>query len=218
MAQPGEKLPDSVIKLKLPLKMEPVTLIGQTIKLVPFDISRDAKELYSKINGDPIEFGGRSIPSYDQYGLIWINFRFGPFPTFESFENFLKEVTSIPTNLLFCGKDLKTNTSLGMVGYGDNDPANLKVTMRFGVASPIIWGTVYTIEIAYLLFKHAFELGYRRVEGIIMALNDRSTIYNLRQGYTFEGTMQYYIYAMEYLSMLTGWQLLIMNGKPESKH
>jgi RimJ/RimL family protein N-acetyltransferase len=191
MLQPGEKLPDHVINLRLPMRMEPVTLIGKLVKIVPFDISHDSKQLFSMINGDPIEFRGRSFPSYDPNKLIWKNFIFGPFPTLESFENFLNKIISNQSNLIFCIKDVKTNTALGMVGYGDNSPENLKLKIRFGIASPVVWGTAFTLEATYLLFKHAFELGYRRVEGLIMAFNYRSTIHNLRQGYTFEGTSQY---------------------------
>jgi RimJ/RimL family protein N-acetyltransferase len=192
MLQPGEKLPDSVLSLRLPLKMDPTTLIGHTIKLVPLDISRDAKQLFSMINGDPIEFRGRSFPSYNPNELIWKNFVFGPFLTFESFKNFLEEITSIQTNLIFCLKDIESNTSMGIIGYADNEPSNLKVKLRFGILSPIVWGTVITIESAYLLLKHVFDLGYRRVEGRVMSFNYRSTIYSLKLGYRFEGIMQYY--------------------------
>jgi RimJ/RimL family protein N-acetyltransferase len=168
MAQPGEKLQDSVINLKLPMKMEPVTLIGQKVKLVPFDIPRDAKELFSMINGDPIKLGIRTFPPYDPNELIWKNFRFGPFPTLETFENFLKEITSIQSEFLFCVKDIETNTSVGLAGYGDNDPYNLKIETRYSVASPITWGNVMTLETGYLLIKHAFDLRYRRVESRIL--------------------------------------------------
>jgi RimJ/RimL family protein N-acetyltransferase len=173
--------------------MEPVILIGRTVKLVPFDISRDAKQLFSMINGSPIELGSRSFPSYDPNELIWKNFRLGPFLTCESFENFLKEITSIQTNLLFCVKDIETNTAGGLVGYANNDPVNLKVRIRFGVASPVTWGTVMTIETSYLMLKHTFELGYRRVDSLIITYNYRTMIYQSRLGYTFEGIMQYYI-------------------------
>ena len=43
---------------------------------------------------------------------------------------------------------------------------------------------------AYLLLKHAFELGYRRVEWKCDALNERSRRSALRIGFQFEGIQQ----------------------------
>jgi RimJ/RimL family protein N-acetyltransferase len=81
---------------------------------------------------------------------------------------------------------------MGISGFADNEPSNFKVKVRFGILSPILWGTVKTIEITYLLLKHAYDLGYRRVEGRVMSFNIRGIIYSLKLGYSFEGIMQYY--------------------------
>jgi RimJ/RimL family protein N-acetyltransferase len=191
MVQPGEKLAESIINLKLPLRMNPVTLIGQVVKLVPFDIPRDAKQLFHMINGDPIEFDGKFFPSYDANELIWKYFLDGPFPTVESFENYLQKITSDEKNLLFCVKDIKTNTSVGMMGYGLHNPLNFRAMIRFVIGSPVIWGTVITIESMYLLLKHAFELGYRRIDARMLTFNYRSLLYFLKLGFKFEGRLQY---------------------------
>ena len=42
----------------------------------------------------------------------------------------------------------------------------------------------------YLLLKHAFELGYRRIEWKCDALNERSRRSALRMGFTFEGIQE----------------------------
>jgi RimJ/RimL family protein N-acetyltransferase len=191
MAQPGDKLLDSVVKLQLPLKMNPVTLIGQTIKLVPLDIARDAASLYRMLNGDPITFKGKTFPAYDANELIWKNFDYGPFDSLKAFEDYLKMFVSQDQNLLFCIRDIETDTALGFLGLFDNDPANLKVVINYVTASPVIWHTISTVEMEYLLLKHAFDLGYRRVEVFAFTFNIRSNRFHMSLGNSFEGRRMY---------------------------
>jgi RimJ/RimL family protein N-acetyltransferase len=208
MVQPGEKLPDSVLNLRLPLRMDPVTLVGKAIKLVPFDVSRDTAQVFQMINGDSIKLGDRAFPSFDPNELIWKNFSFGPFPTVESFKKFVEEIISIQNNLVFCVVDIKTSTSVGLVAYVQNNPSNLKVNIRYGITSPAIWGTIRTVEMMYLLLKHAFDLGYRRVEITAFSFNYRSTLHLLSLGYSFDGEMKFSVigkgvsYDLRYMSIL----------------
>jgi len=56
--------------------------------------------------------------------------------------------------------------------------------------SPMMQRTTASTEAIYLLIKHAFDTGYRRVEWKCDALNQRSRDTAERLGFTYEGTFR----------------------------
>jgi RimJ/RimL family protein N-acetyltransferase len=76
---------------------------------------------------------------------------------------------------------------VGVTNYMNNFPQHLKVELGSIWYSPIVQRTHANTEATYLMLKHAFELGYRRLEWKCDALNERSRRAALRMGFQFEG-------------------------------
>ena len=84
-----ERLPESVLARRsaLPLKVAPVTLEGQSVRLQPLDLKRDVSPLFAVSNGEPARLGDREVDSYDADELVWRYMLGGPFADVESFSD-----------------------------------------------------------------------------------------------------------------------------------
>jgi RimJ/RimL family protein N-acetyltransferase len=71
-----------------------------------------------------------------------------------------------------------------------NFPEHLKIELGNIWYTPLVQGTGANHEATYLMLRHAFGLGYRRVEWKCDALNARSRHTAERMGFTFEGIQQ----------------------------
>lgn len=171
----------------LPLKLDPVTLRGSTVYLMPTVIERDSAILYALSNGDPIEQGERTYPAYDSDALIWRWMSAGPFDTLASFQRYLQANIDAPNTLSFTVFDAQKDHPLGMACYLNNTPSHLKIELGSIWYSPIAQGTGANTAAAVLMIDHAVRLGYQRIEWKCNALNDRSRRAALRIGFTFEG-------------------------------
>ena len=80
-----------------------------------------------------------------------------------------------------------TGGQVGVVNFMNNLPEHLKVELGGIWYSPLAQRTGANAEATYLMLRHAFALGYRRVEWKCDALNARSRHAALRMGFTFEG-------------------------------
>jgi RimJ/RimL family protein N-acetyltransferase len=75
-----------------------------------------------------------------------------------------------------------------------NTPQHLSIELGNIWYSPLSQGTGANTEASYLMLKHVFELGYRRVIWKCDALNARSRKAALSLGFQFEGIHeQHYI-------------------------
>ena len=59
----GAKLDDDVLarRTRLPLKPDPVTLVGTRVRLQPLDLDRDVAALHAVSNGQPAALGQRRV-------------------------------------------------------------------------------------------------------------------------------------------------------------
>lgn len=171
----------------LPVRMNPVTLVGKRVKLVPLDVARDAQSLWEISNGAAIERGGLAQAAYDSEDVIWRYMLGGPFENHEQFNEYLRGKENSANGIAFTAFDAETNQQVGMATYMNNEPSHLKVELGSIWYSPIAQGKGYNPEAVYLMLKHAFELGYRRVEWKCDNLNERSKRTAERLGFTFEG-------------------------------
>ncbi len=187
-----ELLPDDVLALRetLPLKPSPVTLEGRVVHLRPLDLRRDRDALHRVSDGSSASLGDRRIADYDPDTLIWRYLFDGPFATAVQLGDFLQGLIDTPNMLPFCVFDALTDTQVGVAAYTNNTPEHLKIELGHIWYSPLVQRTHANVETAYLLLKHAFELGYRRVEWKCDALNERSRRSALRIGFQFESIQQ----------------------------
>lgn len=189
---PPPPLPAEVLALRvqLPLKPAPVTLTGQFVQLRPLVVEQDAQPLFDISNGQPISLGDRSVEAYDAEEIIWRYMFDGPFATVEALTTRLQTQVNAPNGLCFCVVHLATGQAVGLTNYMNNSPADLKIELGGIWYSPIVQRTAANTEATYLMLKHAFELGYRRLEWKCHSHNERSRQSALQMGFKFEGIQE----------------------------
>lgn len=213
-----KSLPQHLLQKRklLPEKPDLVTLLGQHIRLEPLVITRDAKPLFDVSNGSPISLGSRSIGSYDADFLIWRYLFNGPFRNLNDFQNSLPLYVNDPNGLCLCVFDIASGHQIGVVNFMNNVPAHLKIELGGIWYSPIAQRTHANTEATYLMLKHAFELGYRRVEWKCNSENERSKRAALRMGFKFEGIQESHMITKD-CNRDTAWFRILDSEWPQVK-
>jgi RimJ/RimL family protein N-acetyltransferase len=188
----GQALSDEQLRLvaTLPTKPAPVVLAGRFVRLLPFDWNRDVEALHAVSNGQPVTLGERSVNAYDAAALIWRYLFKGPISTARELGDFLDEIEPTTNFRPFTVYDLSSDRQVGFAAYTSNLPEHLKIELGHIWYSPVVQRTSANLESTYLMLRHAFELGYRRIEWKCDALNERSRRAALRMGFTFEGIQE----------------------------
>jgi RimJ/RimL family protein N-acetyltransferase len=192
-------LPDEVLAQRqlLPRKVNPVTLVGSRVCLLPLDAERDAAAYHARTNGTPITLGSATCPAYDADALVWRFMSAGPFETVAAMQAYLQRLVEMPDGLALAVLDQTTQQIVGITTLMTNLPEHLKIEIGHVSFSPIVQGRGSNTEATYLLLQHAFALGYRRVEWKCNALNERSRRAALRMGFTFEGIQADHVIVKE---------------------
>lgn len=206
----GTPLPRDLLDRRstLPLKPEPVELDGAHIRLSPLNLDRDAEALFSISNGRPARLAVREIGAYDADALVWRYMSAGPFADVAGLADWLRGTAVGPNSLALCVFDTASDSPVGVVNYINNSPADLKVELGSIWYSPLVQRTPANTEATYLLLRHAFGLGYRRVEWKCDTLNERSRRAALRMGFTFEGIQEYH-YIVKGRNRDTAWYRIL---------
>jgi len=171
----------------LPLKPASVDLRGKVVRLRPLDLAADVAPLHAVSNGEPFTLGNRSIGAYDPGTVVWRYLPGGPFRSAADLAAYLRPQVEAANGLTVCVLDAASGTPIGVVNYMNNSPADLKIELGGIWYGPIAQRTGANLEATYLLLRHAFALGYRRLEWKCDTLNERSRRAALRMGFRFEG-------------------------------
>lgn len=190
--QPGSPLSPAALELSkaLPRKMNPVTLTGTIIELVPLDPARDTTPLHAVSNGQPATLGPRSVEAYDAEEQIWRFMHAGPFADEAALGDSLRGQAATTSGLCLCVRERATGAPIGVVNYMNNFPEHLKVELGGIWYSPLAQRTNANLEATTLMLRHAFDLGYRRVEWKCDDQNLRSRRAAERMGFRFEGIQE----------------------------
>jgi RimJ/RimL family protein N-acetyltransferase len=180
---------------QLPVKPAPVELVGPRVRLIPVDAERDAVALFAMSNGKAIQLGERSVAAYDATERVWRYLRYGPFDSVEALATYLVELAAPPDILPMTLIDKASNRAIGTLSFMANSPAHLKIELGHIWISPVMQGSGVIYEAAYLMLRHCFDLGYRRLEWKCDSLNERSRRTALSIGYQFEGIQEYHMIA-----------------------
>lgn len=180
---------------QLPVKPAPVELVGPRVRLIPMDAERDAAVLFAMSNGKAIRLGERSVAAYDATEQVWRYLRYGPFDSVEACAAYLVDLAAPPDILPMTLIDKASNRAIGTLSFMANAPAHLKIELGHIWISPVMQGSGVIYEAAYLMLRHAFDLGYRRLEWKCDSLNERSRRTALSIGYQFEGVQEYHMIA-----------------------
>jgi RimJ/RimL family protein N-acetyltransferase len=194
MAEPGLGTPldEAVLarRQQLPLKPDAVTLTGEKVQLRPLDLDRDLATLYAFSNGEPATLGNRSVGAYDPERLIWRYMQLGPFDDAAGLGSWLQGVANTPNTRTLTVVELSSGQPLGTVSFMSNMPEHLKIELGSIWYSPLAQRTGANTEATYLMLKHAFGLGYRRLEWKCDSNNARSRKAALSMGFKFEGIQE----------------------------
>lgn len=177
---------DLALRTTLPLKPAPVTLQGQSVRMAPLDIARDAATLFAVCSGAPIALPGLEHPAYDAEALVWRYMFYGPFAAQEEMLPMLQAQAGAGDGLAFVVFEQASGQAVGMLNLMRNQPQNLCIELGSIWYSPAVQRTPVNTEATYLALRHCFDLGYRRVEWKCNTLNERSRRAALRMGFSFE--------------------------------
>lgn len=151
-------------------------LHGRWVRLEPVSAVKHAQALYdSFVNDDP-------------QGHVWTYLGYGPWESFEVFEEWLKarEAARDPWFYAFIRRD--TGKACGMGSFMRCDAANGVIEIGHIWMSPGLQKTREATEVIYLMIRHCFDdLGVRRLEWKCDSLNAPSRAAAERFGFTFEG-------------------------------
>jgi RimJ/RimL family protein N-acetyltransferase len=188
--------PDQLARIaSLPTKPAPVELVGPRVRLVPLEPERDAPALFAMSNGKAIQLGERSIGDYDSLALVWRYLRYGPFDDVAGCAAYLKDLCSPADALPMTLIDKPSGHPIGTLSFMANAPSHLKIELGHIWISPVMQGSGVIYEAVYLMLRHCFDLGYRRLEWKCDSLNERSRRTALSVGYKFEGIQEYHMIA-----------------------
>lgn len=190
----NSSLPNRVLKRREGLSLKPndVVMQGRFVCLKPLDLQRDLEALFAVSNGSGIEFDARGKGPYDPDEMIWRYMSGGPFANADELARFLQPQIDAANGLLFCVFDIASGRQVGVCNYMNNFPEHLKIELGNIWYSPIVQRTNANLEATYMLLRHAFTYGYRRVEWKCDALNERSRKAALRMGFKFEGVQEHH--------------------------
>ena len=184
-------LPDAILTRSstLPAKPAPVTLAGRFVRLAPLELHH-AAELFAVANGAAIDLAGRAVPAYDADALIWRYLFVGPFADLAAFAQYIAATVAGADRLALCVIEQASDRPIGVVNLMSNVPAHLRIELGGIWYSPIAQRTQANLESTYLMLRHCFTLGYRRVEWKCDSRNERSRRAALRMGFLFEGIQE----------------------------
>ena len=177
------------MRTRLPLKPAPVTLSGRIVELRPLDLDADVARLHEISNGSA-QLGA---PAYDPEPILWRYMGAGPCADEDAMRGFLTALNNTPNLLPLCVRRKAPGELIGVQTFMSNSPADLKIELGHIWYTPAAQGTGAITEATYLMLKHAFALGYQRVEWKCNALNERSRRVALRMGFQFEGIQEAHV-------------------------
>jgi RimJ/RimL family protein N-acetyltransferase len=134
--------------------------------------------------------GARAVAAYDPDVAVWRYMPGGPYATAADLEASLVAQAEAPDGTPLTVVDRVSGTPIGVVNIMSNDPPNLKTELGGIWYGPIAQRTCANTEATWLLLRHCFGLGYRRVEWKCDSLNARSRSTALRMGFRFEGIQE----------------------------
>lgn len=212
------KIFEAVLEKRSLLTEKPSSIqcVGQYVKLEQLIIERDADSLFTMSNGSSIELDERFTQAYDPNDLIWRYMFDGPFKNVEQFIASLQHQVNASNGCCLCIFDVATGRQVGVANLMNNYPSYLKIELGGIWYSPIVQKTFVNTEATYLMLKHCFELGYRRVEWKCHSHNERSRKAALRMGFKFEGIQENHM-IVKGCNRDTAWFRMLDHEWPNAK-
>lgn len=164
----GDSVPD--VTAKYPAH---VNLDGRHVRLLPMQPDH-ADRLFKSVGGV-------------EHAALYDYLFYGPFPEIEGFREHIAKFAKSKDPQFYSIEDVKTGDLVGQMSYLRIDAQHRVIEIGHIMYGPALQRTVGATEAFYLLAKHAFDEGYRRLEWKCDSNNKPSWRAALRHGHTFEG-------------------------------
>ena len=170
----GQPVGELLADWKVPIATSGVVLEGRLVRLEPLRAGRHAASLHA---ANALDVDGRN----------WTYLPYGPFESLEAYRSWIENSCSGHDPLFYAIIERASNAALGVASYLRILPESGSIEVGHLNFSPPLQRTPAATEAMFLLFTHAFELGYRRCEWKCDALNAPSRAAAQRLGLSFEG-------------------------------
>lgn len=150
-------------------------LSGRTVCLAPMHVAQQASDLFRANAVDD---------------AMWTYLPYGPFSSEAGYHRWMREAIETDGTEFFAVQCRETSRCIGVLSYLNIVPDHGSVEIGHVAFSKALQQTTGATEAVYLLMKHAFEAGYRRVEWKCDASNIASRRAAQRFGFSFEGVFR----------------------------
>lgn len=198
----------------IPGKPAPVELRGPRVLLRPLELPADAIPLHAASDGRPLDRGALHTDAYDPERMVWRYLSGGPFADAAALAAWLGRQAAAPDGRPFAVVDVASGEPVGVANLMANAPDHLRIELGNIWYGPVAQGAGYNAEVTWLLLRHVFDLGYRRVEWKCDSRNLRSRAAALRMGFRFEGVFEHH-YVIKDRSRDTAWFRMLREEWPD---
>lgn len=153
-------------------------LEGRFIRLEKLDPARHGDELFNALQG----------PGADP--KLWDYLPYGPFPERSVFNDWLNNHAAHSDPYLFSVIDRATGQVQGILSLMSIVPDHGRIEISHVTFGAAMQRSPKSTEAVYLLAKHAFDQGYRRLEWKCNNANGRSKYAAERLGFSLEGVFR----------------------------
>lgn len=200
----------------LPRKPAPVELVGPRVVLRPLELPADAEPLHAASDGRELRLGAHQVGAYDPERVVWRYLSGGPFADADALGAWLATQDASPDGRPFAVVDRASGTPVGVANIMANAPEHLRAELGNIWYGPVVQGAGYNAETTWLLLRHLFGLGYRRVEWKCDSRNVRSRAAALRMGFRFEGIFEQH-YVIKGRERDTAWFRMLRQEWPQAE-
>jgi RimJ/RimL family protein N-acetyltransferase len=174
---------------------------GRLVRLEPLEPSKHGDDLFAETA---------------DADSTWDYLSYGPFSGREEFVRWLEQRAPLDDPLTFAIIDLATGTARGLASFMRIDPANGVIEIGHIWLSPRLQRTRQATEAIYLMSRHAFGLGNRRLEWKCDAHNVASRRAAERFGFVFEGVFRQHMVVKD-RNRDTAWYSVIDSEWPSRR-
>ncbi|HLD64618.1 MAG TPA: GNAT family protein [Pseudomonas sp.] len=154
-------------------------LTGRLVRLEPLERGQHGADLWQALQG----------PESDP--KLWDYLPYGPFGERGNFDAWLDGLATTPR--FYAVIEQASGRALGLLSYLNIVPAHGSIEIGHICYGRAMQRTAGATEVIYLLARHAFELGYRRLEWKCNNLNARSKRAAERFGFCYEGLFRQHL-------------------------
>ena len=196
----------------VPQKPAAVPLSGRFALLEPYDEAAHLDALWAATSGGP--YLGHA--AYDAERLVW-RYLWGAPAGREELRTRLAERAALPDSRSWALRLRGSGAVVGHICLMASRPADLVAEVGMVIVTPALQGSALTTDAVFALLRHAFALGYRRVEWKTNVHNARSRVSAERNGFVFEGVFRHHMIVQDGHSRDTAWYAMLEQDFSGSK-